>query len=469
MMWVSVLRSIDEVVWGPIMLFLLVGTGAFLTFQTKFLCLRNYFKAIKMTLSKRSQKHGTKGDISPFASLCLSLASTIGTGNIAGVATALAFGGPGSLVWMWISALFGITTKFAECALSFLYRVKNDKGEYLGGPMLAIKRGIPEIYGKRYDRPAKYLAIIYAIFTAIAAFGIGNLTQGNSISDVAITLLGSNHGKTALVVGVLIGVATLFIVIGGVEAISKVSTKLVPLMAMLYFGGSFIIIGLNISRVPSAFIAMFRMAFSLTSMSGGIAGSVVANMLQAMNNGIARGCFSNEAGMGSAGIICASASGESHIEQGYIASTGVFWDTFIVCTGTGLAVLTSGAMDQVVQNGQTVLKGSSLVMKAFELCLGSWGSYIVGLGIFLFSFSTIIGWEVHGEKALEYLTHSTKISFYYRILYSFIAFIGCISAFEVAWYVADILNALMIVPNVIMLWLLIKPLRRDLQAYRIHS
>lgn len=459
------LIEIDKLVWGPFMLVVLVGTGIYLTWTTRFLCWRNFGKAIRHSFSKDA-KASEEGAISPFASLCISLASTIGTGNIAGVATALSFGGPGALVWMWISALFGITTKFAECALAFYYRIKNDKGEYLGGPMLTIQEGIPETYGVRWKKPAKVLAVAYALFTAIAAFGIGNLAQGNSISDVATVILGDNGGRTALFVGILIGIATFFIVVGGIDSISKISMKLVPLMAILYFGGTFVVIALNAHRVPEAIVTMFRMAFSLEALGGGVSGSVVVSIAQAMNNGIARGCFSNEAGMGSAAIVCASSSGESYIEQGYNASTSIFWDTFIVCTGTGLAVLTSGAMDQVVVNGETVLKGAPLVMKAFDLTLGPVGSYVVGIGILLFSFSTIVGWEVHGEKALEYLSNSTKVSLYYRIVYSFIAFLGCITAFEVAWYLSDILNAFMIIPNVFSLFLLAKPLYKGMLEYQ---
>lgn len=461
---IEMLIAIDKVVWGPVMLVILVGTGFYLTLRTRFLCWRYFFKAIRHSFSKDAH-NSEQGAISPFASLCISLASTIGTGNIAGVATALAFGGPGALVWMWISALFGITTKFAECALASYYRIKNDKGEYLGGPMLTIERGLPQEYGVKCQKPARIMAVLYALFTAFAAFGIGNLTQGNSISDVAKVIIGDNGGRTALVVGVLIGLATLFIVVGGIDSISKISMKLVPFMALLYFGGAFVVILLNVDKVPAALMTMIRMAFSLEAVGGGISGSVVASFAQAMNNGIARGCFSNEAGMGSAAIICASSAGDSYIEQGYNASTSIFWDTFVICTGTGLAILTSGAMDFAVVNGETVLKGAPLVMKAFELSLGPMGSYLVGMGILLFSFSTIVGWEVHGEKALEYLSKSTKISFYYRILYSFIAFVGCITAFEVAWYVSDILNALMIIPNVISLLLLVRPLYKGMIAY----
>jgi AGCS family alanine or glycine:cation symporter len=269
------------------------------------------------------------------------------------------------------------------------------------------------------------------------------------------------------VVGVIVGLLTLIIVVGGLKSISKVSSIVVPLMAIFYFVGAVIIICCHITAIPSAFVTMFRMAFSVKAVGGGAAGSVVASMMQAMNKGIARGCFSNEAGMGSAAITASAATTDNHIRQGYINSTGTFWDTFVVCTVTGLAILTSGVMNDVVVDGEVVLKGAPLTIAAFRSTLGPVGGWLVAISLALFAFSTILGWEYHGEKALEYLTRSTKVTMAYRIIFSLIAFVGCISAFEIAWDISDILNALMIVPNAIIMWALVGPLVKDMKDFEV--
>lgn len=462
-MFLSILEKIDGFVWGPVMLVILVGTGIFLSIRTKFLPWRNLGYAIKSTLSKeaRTTNRGS-GDVSPFACLCTALAATIGTGNIAGVASALAVGGPGALVWMWISAAFGITSKFTECALAVKYRTTNDKGEMLGGPMVTAEVGIPAVYGDKFKGFGKVVGVVFALFAVFASFGIGNLTQGNSIADAFNNICGA----PMWVVGIIVGLATLIIVVGGLKSISKVSSVIVPVMAIFYFVGALVVILCNITAVPSAIAAMFRMAFSVKAVGGGVAGSVVASMAQAMNKGIARGCFSNEAGMGSAAITASAATTDNHVRQGYINSTGTFWDTFVVCTVTGLAVLTSGVMDQVVVDGKVVLQGASLTIAAFRSTLGPVGAWLVAISLALFAFSTILGWEYHGEKALEYLTRSTKVTMAYRILFSIIAFVGCVSAFEIAWDISDILNALMIIPNAIIMWLLVGPLVKDMNEFQ---
>lgn len=460
---IEFLEAVDAVVWGPVMLVVLVGTGIVLTIRTRFLCWKNLGHAISNTLSKEARQTKGEGDVSPFAALCTALAATIGTGNIAGVASALAVGGPGALVWMWLSAAFGLTSKFTECALAVRYRVKNDRGEMLGGPMVTMERGIPEVYGDKYRGFGRFLAVAFAAFAVIASFGIGNLTQGNSIASAFQTLI----GVPMLVVGVIVGALTFIIVVGGLKSISKVSSVIVPFMAVFYFIGGMIVIVMHIDRLPLAIVTMFRMAFSIRAVGGGAAGSVVATMFQAMNKGIARGCFSNEAGMGSAAITAAAAATDDYIRQAYINETGTFWDTFVVCSVTGLAILTSGAMDEVVVNGTVVLQGAPLTIRAFEMSLGPAGGWLVGIGLALFAFSTILGWEYHGEKALEYLTRSTGATMAYRVIYSIAAFVGCISAFEVAWDISDILNALMILPNAVSMLMLIGPLYKDMRAYDI--
>lgn len=459
--FISLLEAIDGVVWGPIMLTVLVGTGVYLTIRTRFLCWRNLGHAIGNTISKEARQTKGEGDVSPFAALCTALAATIGTGNIAGVASALAVGGPGALVWMWISAAFGLTSKFTECAMAVRYRIKNEKNEMLGGPMMSMERGIPMVYGDKWKRFGRGLAIAFASFAVVASFGIGNLTQGNSIASAMQTIA----GIPMWVVGIVVGAATLIVVVGGLKSISNVASVIVPFMAIFYFVGALIVVLMHITAIPGAFVTMFRMAFSPQAVGGGAAGSVVASMAQAMNKGVARGCFSNEAGMGSAAITAAAATSDDYIKQAYISETGTFWDTFVVCTMTGLSILTSGVMDEVVVNGETVLQGAPLTIRAFESTLGKPGAWLVAIALALFAFSTILGWEYYGEKALEYLTRSTSAAMFYRVVFSIIAFVGCISAFEIAWDIADILNALMIVPNAICMILLVGPLYKDMMDY----
>ena len=465
MTFLSILETIDGWVWGPVMLVILVGTGIFLTVRTKFLPWRNLGYAIKSTLSKeaRTTKRGT-GDVSPFACLCTALAATIGTGNIAGVASALAVGGPGALVWMWISAAFGISSKFTECSLAVKYRITNERGEMLGGPMVTAEHGIPAVYGSKYKKFGKVLGVLFALFAVIASFGIGNLTQGNSIAEAFNNICGA----PMWLVGIIVGLATLVIVVGGLKSISKVSSVIVPIMAIFYFVGAMVVIFCHITMVPAAIVDMFRMAFSVEAVGGGVAGSVVASMAQAMSKGVGRGCFSNEAGMGSAAITASAATTDNHVRQGYINSTGTFWDTFVVCSVTGLSILTSGVMSQVNDpvTGEVVLKGAALTIAAFRSTLGPIGAWLVAISLALFAFSTILGWEYHGEKALEYLTRSTKVTMAYRIVFAIIAFVGCISAFEIAWDISDILNALMVVPNAIIMWLLVGPLVKDMDAFQ---
>ena len=459
--FISLLEAIDGVVWGPIMLTVLVGTGIYLTIRTRFLCWRNLGHAIGNTISKEARQTKGEGDVSPFAALCTALAATIGTGNIAGVASALAVGGPGALVWMWISAAFGITSKFTECAMAVRYRIKNEKGEMLGGPMMSMERGIPLVYGDKWKGFGRGLAIAFASFAVVASFGIGNLTQGNSIASAMQTIA----GIPMWVVGIVVGAATLIVVVGGLKSISNVASVIVPFMAIFYFVGALIVVLMHITAVPGAFVTMFRMAFSPQAVGGGAAGTVVASMAQAMNKGVARGCFSNEAGMGSAAITAAAATSDDYIKQAYISETGTFWDTFVVCTMTGLSILTSGVMDEVVVNGETVLQGAPLTIRAFESTLGKPGAWLVAVALALFAFSTILGWEYYGEKALEYLTRSTGAAMAYRVIFSIIAFVGCVSAFEIAWDISDILNALMIVPNAICMILLVGPLYKDMMDY----
>lgn len=528
----DVLVKIDDFVWGPVMLILLVGTGVFLTIRTKALCWRNLPYALRSVLSKEARQKKGEGDVSPFSALTTALAATIGTGNIVGVATAMVSGGPGALVWMWISAAFGLTSKFSECMLAIKYREVNEKGEMSGGPMYTMKKGFKN---KKFGA---VLGWLFALFAVIASFGIGNLTQGNSISSA----LDTTFGVPVWVTGIVITVLALAIILGGIKSISKVSQVVVPLMAVFYVVAGLIIIIGNIRNVPAGVVMIFKMAFSVKAVGGGLCGSIVASMMQAIRFGVARGVFSNEAGMGSAAITAAAASTNDPVRQGYINMTGTFWDTIVVCTITGLCIASSGVLgstdtsatgtyyyeaadealtfslegndgktsttrytisdyqttedktQMVLADGSDTLTltlggnasplgdtenknltgtweddsaneyvfeddgkleyrelvvGSALTISAFETILGEPGGWLVCIAIALFAFSTILGWEYHGEKAFEYLFGTHRFNLIYRIVFSLIVFVGATTTLKIAWNFSDIANALMAIPNLI--------------------
>lgn len=452
----DLVTKVDDFVWGPAMLVLLVGTGIFLTIRVGFLTWRNLGYAIKSTLSKeaRTQKRGD-GDVSPFSALTTALAATIGTGNIVGVATAMVSGGPGALVWMWISACFGLTSKFSECMLAIKYREVNAKGEMSGGPMYTMKKGLKN---KTFGA---ILAWLFALFAVIASFGIGNMTQGNSIASA----LHSTFNVPTQISGVVITVLSLVIIVGGIKSISKVSAVVVPTMAIFYvICGLIVIIG-NISNLPSGLAMIFKMAFSVKAVGGGLCGSIVASMMNAMRFGVARGVFSNEAGMGSAAITAAAATTDNPVRQGYINMTGTFWDTIVVCTITGLAIASSGVLGTTNAAGE-LLTGSDVTIAAFETILGSAGGWLVTIGIALFAFSTILGWEYHGEKAFEYLFGTHKYNMVYRIIFSLVVYIGCTQTLSLVWNFSDIANALMAIPNLICMLLLSGEIAKDVKEFQ---
>jgi len=451
----EILQVVDDFVWGPVMLVLLVGTGIFLTFRLKFLTWRNLPYAIRLTLSKESRtKHGA-GDVSPFAALTTALAATIGTGNIVGVATAIVSGGAGALVWMWISACFGLTSKFSECMLAIKYREVNAQGEMSGGPMFTMKKAFKnQAFGAA-------LGWLFALFAVIASFGIGNLTQANSISDA----MNNTFDVPTWLTGVIITVLSLCIIVGGIKSISKLSSVIVPCMAIFYMIGGVIVILGNIKNVPSGVAEIFRMAFSVKAVAGGVGGTIVASMMNGMRYGIARGVFSNEAGMGSAAITAASATTNNPVRQGYINMTGTFWDTIVVCTITGLCIASSGVLGMTDASGKAI-EGSELTIEAFQTVLGPAGGWMVTIGIALFAFSTILGWEYHGEKALEYLAGTHKYNMIYRVVFSAVAFIGATTTLSIAWKFSDIANALMAIPNLICLLALSGELAKDVEAFQ---
>lgn len=331
----TILSTIDDFVWGPAMLILLVGTGISLSIRTRFLGIRNLGYALKIGLGKEARTtKGGDGDISPFSSLMTALASTIGTGNIVGVATAMISGGPGALVWMWVSAFFGLTSKFSECMLSTKYRDINEAGEITGGPMFTMKKAF------KHKKVGATLGWLFAFFAVLASFGIGNLTQANSIADA----LHTSFNIPTWVIGIAITLLTLVIIVGGIKSISKVSQVIVPSMAAIYIIAGLIVIILNIENVPAGAAMILKMAFSPQAVGGGLCGTITASMMNAMRYGVARGVFSNEAGMGSAAITAAAATTDNPVRQGYVNMTGTFWDTIVVCTITGLCIASSGLL-----------------------------------------------------------------------------------------------------------------------------
>ena len=454
----QMLSTIDKWVWGPFMLIFLVGTGVFLTIRTRFLVWRNLGSAIRDTFGKSARNHDSasgKGDISPFASLTTALAATIGTGNIAGVATAMVAGGPGALIWMIISASFGMTTQFSECMLAIKYRSTNQKGEMTGGPMYTMKHAF------RCKWFGSLTGWLFALFTVIASLGIGNLTQGNSISIA----MKNTFSVPEWVTGAVVTLVAFIVLIGGIQTISKVSQYLVPIMASLYLLVGLIVILGNYRNLPNGILMIFRMAFSVKSVGGGLCGTLVVSMFHAMRFGIARGCFTNEAGMGSAAISASAAITDNPVRQGYISMTGTFWDTIVMCTITGLCIACSGVLGTIDPMTGQLCDGVALTIAAFYTVLGRFGSYCVCIGIALFAFSTILGWAYQGEKAFEYLAHTHKYNYYYRLFFTLFIYFGATTPLEIVWNFSDIANALMCIPNLICLLYLNKEIRHDIFAY----
>ena len=435
----EIVSKMDDFVWGPVMLILLVGTGIFLTIRLKFRPWRNLGYALKSTLSKEARtKSRGEGDVSPFSALTTALAATIGTGNIVGVATAMVAGGPGALVWMWISACFGLTSKFSECMLAIKYREVNEKGEMSGGPMYTMKKGF------KNKKVGAVLGMLFAIFAVIASFGIGNMTQANSISEA----LNNTFGAPSAIVGVVLTVLSLIIIVGGIKSISKVSSIVVPVMAIFYVIAGLIVILINIKNVPSGLAMIFKMAFNFNAVGGGLCGAITASLMNAMRYGVARGVFSNEAGLGAAGISAAAADTSDAVHQGYISMTGVFIDTIVICSLTGLAIAASGMLGQRDPRGE-VLNGTALMIAVFSDTFGRTGEWMLTISIVLFAFATIIAWEYQGEKAFEYLTGGCDRTQWYRLGYGLVTFLGAVCSLEAVWDFSDICNGLMAVPNLL--------------------
>ena len=416
--------TINGFVWGPPMLALLIGTGIYLTFRTNFFALTKLGYVLKNTLMKMfSKEQKGEGEVTAFQAVSTALAATVGTGNIAGVATAIASGGPGAVFWMWVAAVVGMTTKFGEVVLAIKYRERTEDGRFVGGPMYYIANGLK----------MKWLAVIFSIFAALAAFGIGNMTQSNSIA----TALKISFNIPPLVTGIVLAVGAGVVLIGGLKRIAQVTELLVPFMAAFYILGGLVVIIANAGAIPGAIALIVKSAFSGHAVIGGFAG---ATMQQAMRFGFARGVFTNEAGLGSAPIAHAAATTDHPVRQGLWGVFEVFIDTLVIATITALVIVATGMWE-------TGLSGTELTMTAFDSVLPI-GGYIVSIGILLFAFSTILGWEYYGERAAEYL-FGPSVNVPYRILFVPFVVIGAIGGLEVIWDIADTLNGLMAIPNLI--------------------
>lgn len=447
------LQSADAVVWGPVMILLLLGTGIYLTVRTGFLPWRNLGRALKYAFSPQARSKSGGGDITPFSSLTTALAATMGTGNIVGVATAMVAGGPGALFWMWISALFGLSSAFAECMLAVKYRTVNSRGEISGGPMYTLKYGFPN------KAAGAALGWLFALFTVFASFGMGNMAQSNSISTSAEEIF---HTPPRIA-GAAAALLTFLVILSGIKTIAKVAQIIVPSISIFYLAAALLVIAGNFTNLPEGLAMIFKMAFSPRAIGGGLAGTITVSMMSAIRFGVSRGVFTNEAGLGSAAISTAAASTDNPVLQGYINMTGVFFDTLIVCTVTGLAIAASGALGTLDPATGTLYTGATLTIQAFKTVLGPPGGWLVCAGIILFAFATIIGWEYQGEKAFEYLFHTPRYNMVYRIIFTIVVYIGATTALDIVWNFSDIANALMAAPNLICLLALSGETAKDIR------
>lgn len=450
-------QVINNLVWGAPAMICIIGVGILLTIRTGFFQFRKFGYAIKATLGKVFRKaEAGHGAITPFQAVCTALSATVGTGNIAGVAGAIAIGGPGAVFWMWISALLGMCTKFAEVALAVHYRERNPQGDWVGGPMYYIKNGL--------DKRWHFLATLYAVFAVITVFGTGNATQVNTIvAAVNTALLNLNiieksaTGTVALIIGILVAIIVALVLLGGVKRIGKVAERLVPFMAILYIALSIGIVVLNFQRVPAVFQSILYGAFHPQAVTGGVVGS----MFLVMQKGVGRGIFSNEAGLGTGSIAHASSEECDPVEQGVFGIFEVFTDTIVICTLTAMAILCSGI---TVEYG--VSAGAELTISGFVATYGNWVTIFTAIAMCCFAFSTILGWGLYGARALEYLS-SDKLIKPFMLCYALVAIVGATIDLGLMWNIADTCNGIMAIPNLIALFLLsgkVVELIRDWQA-----
>lgn len=433
---------VDGKVWGWGMILLLLGTHLFMTVRTGFIQRKTIIKGIKLSVSKEPD---ADGEVSQFGALATALASTIGTGNIIGVGTAVALGGPGAVLWCWLTGVFGIATKYSESLIAVKYRVKTEDGRMQGGAMYALERGLH----------MRWLGLIFAVFAGFASFGIGCATQVNAIATVCNENLHINKA----VVGIIIGVLTAVVIFGGIKSIARVCEGLVPFMALFYVLGCIVILGINYDYIIPAITTICRLAFQPGAAAGGLVGS---GIMLAMRYGVARGLFSNESGMGSAPIAAAAAQTRNPVRQALVSSTGTFWDTVVVCLMTGL-VLVSTIMKNPAINANEITDGGVLTSLAFDQ-IPIIGPLILVVGIISFAFSTILGWAYYGERCVEYFA-GKKGLIPYRVLYIAVAVIAPVVALDVVWDIADILNALMAIPNLIAVLLLSPVIVKETKKY----
>jgi len=419
-------NEIRDLIWGIPLIALLVGTGIYLTFLLKGLQFRKLYHSLWLAFIKKKEEK-SEGDISHFQALMTALAATVGTGNIAGVATAIAIGGPGALFWMWITGLFGMATKYAEAVLAVKYRIKDKNGNMSGGPMYYLANGMN----------LKWLGALFAVFAGIAAFGIGNMVQSNSVADA----VKYSFDLPVEITGIILTLATGLVLLGGIKSIGKVTGILVPFMIVFYFLAALFVVLIHIEQIPSVISQVLVEAFTDTAAAGGFAG---ATIMMTIRSGISRGVFSNESGLGSSPIAAAAAQTKHPVTQALVSMTQTFIDTIVICSMTGFAILVSNVLP-------TGLTGATLTQKAFETALpGEWGGIVVSIGLIFFAYSTILGWSYYGEKSIEYLLGEKSIK-PYRFLFVIMVFVGAVVKLDLVWTFADIMNGLMALPNLIAL------------------
>ena len=448
----DILNTVSGIVWGWPLMLLLIGTGLWFTFLLRGLQFRLLSHALRIAFIQRSETAG-EGDISHFQALMTAMAATVGTGNIVGVATAIAVGGPGAIFWLWLTGLVGMATKYAESLLAVKFRITTENGTMAGGPMYYIEKGLG----------LKWLAVVFACLTVVASFGIGNLTQANAVADGLQSTYGINTRDTGAVLTILSGLVLLF----GIKGIARVTSVLVPFMILFYLAIAGGVLWANAHAIPSVLALILRHAFTPTAATGGFAGAVVA---RTMRVGLARGLFSNESGLGSAPIAAAAARTQHPVTQALVSMTQTFIDTLLVCTLTAFVILTSGAWTQTGPDGAG-LTGAALSANAFSSVYGVWGGRFATVALALFAWSTLIGWGYYGEKALQYLAGDKAIPVY-RTIFVSVVYLGCVLKLETCWTIADIFNGLMALPNLVALLCLSPLVAAETRAYlaqRIHA
>lgn len=437
--------ALNGFIWGVPAMLCIIGVGIWLSVRTKFIQIRKFKQVMRDTLGKMFHKdEAAEGSVTPFQAVCTALAGTIGTGNVAGVAGAIAIGGPGAVFWMWCSALLGMCTKFAEVTLAVRFREKNAEGDWVGGPMYYIKNGLSKNW--------HFLAYVYAVLGVLTVFGTGNATQVNTIIasiDSAIVSLGgandtSSLGTVNLIIGVIIAILIALVLIGGLKRIGSVAEKLIPFMAILYVVLSLGVIIINIKAVPGVFSDIFKGAFTPSGVTGGVVGS----MFLSMKKGVSRGIFSNEAGLGTGSIAHAAADTDEPVQQGFFGVFEVFMDTIVVCTMTALVILTSGVH---INYGEAA--GAELTISGFTASYGGWVTILTALAMCCFAFSTILGWGLYGTRCLEFIFGS-KVNRPFMVIYSLVAIVGATADLGLMWDIADTCNGFMVIPNLIALFLL---------------